>query len=53
MSLVSLFYAKIYIDIVGLKDTVKEGESLAFGMKQYPDVFENIYIQWLLSTKMN
>ncbi len=39
------FEGKLHRIIVILKDTVKEGESLAYGMKQYPEVFENIYIQ--------
>lgn len=39
------FQGSLHRIIITLKDTVKEGESLAYGMKQYPQVFENIYVQ--------
>ncbi len=39
------FQGSLHRIIISLKDTVKEGESLAYGMKQYPQVFENIYVQ--------
>ncbi len=31
--------------IVSLKDGIKEGQSLADGLKKYPKVFDNIYVQ--------
>lgn len=39
------FEGKMQRIIITLKDGLKEGESLADGLKQYPRVFENIYIQ--------
>lgn len=39
------FKGSLHRIIISLKDTVKGGESLAQGMKQYPQVFENIYVQ--------
>lgn len=39
------FEGSLHRIIITLKDAVKEGESLAYGMKQYPEVFENIYVQ--------
>jgi type II secretory pathway component PulF len=31
--------------IISLKDGIKEGQSLADGLKQYPKIFDNIYVQ--------
>lgn len=31
--------------VISLKDGIKEGQSLAQGLEQYPKVFENIYVQ--------
>lgn len=31
--------------IINLKDGIKEGQSLAAGLAQYPSVFDNIYVQ--------
>lgn len=39
------FDGKLHRILVTLKDGLKEGQSLADGMQQYPDVFENIYVQ--------
>jgi type II secretory pathway component PulF len=39
------FEGKLHRILVTLKDGLKEGQSLADGMQQYPHVFENIYVQ--------
>lgn len=39
------FEGKLQRVLVTLKDGLKEGQSLADGMQQYPYVFENIYVQ--------
>lgn len=39
------FEGKLHRVLVTLKDGLKEGQSLADGMKQYPHIFENIYVQ--------
>lgn len=43
------FDGKMNRIIVSVKDGIKEGQSLADGLKQYPRVFENIYIQLVRS----
>jgi type II secretory pathway component PulF len=39
------FEGKLHRVLVTLKDGLKEGQSLADGMNQYPHIFENIYVQ--------
>ncbi len=39
------FEGKMKSIIVSLKDGIKEGQSLADGLKKYPKVFDNIYVQ--------
>lgn len=39
------FEGKMHRVLITLKDGLKEGQSLADGMKQYPYIFENIYVQ--------
>ncbi len=39
------FEGKMHRVLITLKDGLKEGQSLADGMKQYPHIFENIYVQ--------
>jgi type II secretory pathway component PulF len=39
------FEGKMERIVIHLKDTIKEGSSLAQGLADYPRVFENIYIQ--------
>ncbi|MFT6765459.1 MAG: type II secretory pathway component PulF [Alteromonas naphthalenivorans] len=39
------FEGKLHRVLVTLKDGLKEGQSLADGMQQYPHIFENIYVQ--------
>lgn len=39
------FEGKLHRILVTLKDGLKEGQSLADGMNQFPYVFENIYVQ--------
>lgn len=43
------FEGKMNRIIVTIKDGIKEGQSLADGLKQYPYVFENIYVQLVRS----
>ena len=43
------FEGKMHRIIVTVKDGLKEGQSLAEGLKQYPHVFENIYVQLVRS----
>jgi len=43
------FEGKMNRIIVTVKDGLKEGQSLAEGLKQYPNVFENIYVQLVRS----
>ena len=43
------FDGKMNRIIVTVKDGIKEGQSLADGLKQYPYVFENIYVQLVRS----
>lgn len=43
------FEGKMHRIIVTVKDGLKEGQSLAEGLKQYPNVFENIYVQLVRS----
>lgn len=43
--LMEQFQGKFRSIIVSLKDGIKEGQSLAEGLKKYPKVFDNIYIQ--------
>ena len=43
------FEGKMNRIIVSVKDGIKEGQSLAEGLKQYPRVFENIYVQLVRS----
>ncbi len=43
------FEGKMNRIIVTVKDGIKEGQSLADGLKQYPYVFENIYVQLVRS----
>ena len=47
--LVDQFEGKMHRIIVSVKDGLKEGQSLADGLKQYPKVFENIYVQLVRS----
>ena len=39
------FKGKLRTIIVALKDNIKEGKSLADGLENYPQVFNNIYVQ--------
>ncbi len=39
------FEGKMHRVLITLKDGLKEGQSLADGLKQYPYIFENIYVQ--------
>ncbi len=43
------FEGKMNRIIVSVKDGIKEGQSLADGLRQYPRVFENIYVQLVRS----
>ena len=43
--LIEQFEGKMRSILISLKDGIKEGESLADGLKKYPNVFDNIYIQ--------
>ncbi len=43
------FEGRMHRIIVTVKDGLKEGQSLADGLKQYPRVFENIYVQLVRS----
>lgn len=43
--LVEQFSGKLHSILVSIKDGIKEGASFADGLKRYPDVFENIYVQ--------
>ena len=47
--LVDQFEGKMHRIIVSVKDGLKEGQSLADGLKQYPKIFENIYVQLVRS----
>lgn len=39
------FEGRLHRILITIKDGLKEGQSLADGLKQYPGVFENIYVQ--------
>ncbi len=39
------FTGKLHTILVSIKDGIKEGNSLADGLKRYPQTFENIYVQ--------
>lgn len=39
------FTGQLHTILISIKDGIQEGNSLAEGLKQYPAVFENIYIQ--------
>lgn len=39
------FSGKLKSIVIDLKDEIKEGQSLAYGLGKYPKVFENIYVQ--------
>jgi len=39
------FTGQLHSILVSIKDGIKEGNSLADGLKRYPQVFENIYVQ--------
>jgi type II secretory pathway component PulF len=43
--LIDQFTGKLHGILVSLKDEIKEGQSLANGLKKYPAVFDNIYVQ--------
>lgn len=43
--LVEQFKGELHTVLVSLKDGIKEGTSFADGLKQYPHIFENIYVQ--------
>ncbi len=43
------FEGRMHRIIVTIKDGLKEGQSLADGLKQYPRIFENIYVQLVRS----
>ncbi len=39
------FKGRLHTILVDLKDGIKEGQSLADGLRKYPRVFDNIYVQ--------
>ncbi|MCF7900019.1 type II secretion system F family protein [Candidatus Babeliales bacterium] len=39
------FTGQLHTILISIKDGIQEGHSLAEGLKQYPAVFENIYVQ--------
>jgi len=43
--LIEQFTGRLHAILVTLKDDIKEGQSLANGLKKYPRVFDNIYVQ--------
>lgn len=43
--LVDQFEGQLRSIIINLKDGIKEGQSLADGLKKYPKIFDNIYVQ--------
>jgi len=43
--LVDHFEGKLKSIVISIKDEIKEGRSLADGLKKYPKVFDNIYVQ--------
>ena len=43
--LVEQFSGQLHTILISVKDGIQEGSSLADGLKRYPAVFENIYVQ--------
>src|SRR3990167_1591994 len=43
--LIDQFEGQMRSIIINLKDGIKEGQSLADGLKKYPKIFDNIYVQ--------
>ena len=43
--LIEQFEGRMRTIIINLKDGIKEGRSLAYGMSLYPSVFDNIFVQ--------
>jgi len=43
--LIEQFPGQLHTILISIKDGIQEGNSLAEGLKRYPETFENIYIQ--------
>jgi len=43
--LIDQFTGRLRLLLIDIKDGIKEGQSLADGLKRYPQAFENVYIQ--------